>query len=135
MISFTVRGSHRQSEAFLKKLQKIDIPSILKKNGQAGVDALARATPIDSSLASQSWAYEVTSSRGVHQITWTNSDVESGFPVAIMLQYGYGTGTGGYVQGVDYINPAIRPIFDRIAEDVWKAVTSLWLQSKNALSE
>lgn len=135
MISFTVRGSHRQSEAFLKKLTKLDIPSVLKKNGQAGVDALSRATPIDSSLASQSWAYEVTGSRGVYRITWTNSDVESGFPVAIMLQYGYGTGTGGYVQGVDYINPAIRPIFDRIAEDVWKAVTSLWLTSKNALLE
>jgi len=135
MISFTMRGSHRQSEAFLRKLQKIDIPSVLRKHGQAGADALSKATPIDSSLASQSWGYEVSSSGGVHRITWTNSDIETGFPVAVMLQYGYGTGTGGYVQGVDYINPAIRPIFDKISADVWKAVTSLWLQSKNALSE
>ena len=136
MISFTMSGSFRQTEAFLKKLSKLDIPAILNANGQKGVEALASATPIDSGLASQSWGFEVTGSRGSCTITWTNSDVETGFPVAVMLQYGYGTGTGGYVQGVDYINPAIRPIFDQIATDVWKAVTSLWAAAlKSALLE
>lgn len=128
-------GSYRQTEAFLKKLSKLDIPAILNSNGQKGVDALARATPRDSGLASSSWGFEVAKTAGGCSITWLNTDVETGFPVAIMLQYGYGTGTGGYVQGVDYINPAIKPIFDQIANDVWKAVTSLWVISKNALSE
>jgi hypothetical protein len=135
MIRFEVRGSFKQTEAALKKMAKLDIPKILKANAQEGVDALSRATPVDSNLAADSWGFEISSARGVHSITWTNVDIENGFPVAVMLQYGYGTGTGGYVQGIDYINPAIRPIFDRIADQVWKAVTSLWLVSKNALLE
>jgi len=88
------------------------------------VAALASATPSDSGLAAASWGYEVSSKGGSHSITWTNTDVESGFPVAIMLQFGYATGTGGYVAGRDYINPAMRPIFDQIAYKVWRAVTS-----------
>jgi len=89
-----------------------------------GVSALASATPMESGLAANSWGVEIVNSKDSLTITWTNSDVENGFPVAIMLQYGHGTGTGGYVRGVDYINPAIRPIFDRIANEVWKVVTS-----------
>jgi hypothetical protein len=89
-----------------------------------GVNALASATPVDSGLASTSWDYKIEQSKTSCTITWTNTDVENGFPVAIMLQYGYGTGTGGYVQGVDYINPAMKPVFDHIADKVWKAVTS-----------
>ncbi len=91
---------------------------------QQGVMALASATPKESGLASSSWSYTIDRSSSSCTIKWMNRDVESGFPVAIMLQYGYGTGTGGYVQGRDYINPAMRPVFDRIAEQVWKAVTS-----------
>jgi hypothetical protein len=88
------------------------------------VSALGQASPKDSGLASDSWDYQIERSGRAVTIKWTNSDVENGFPVAIMLQLGYGTGTGGYVQGRDYINPAMRPIFDSIAEQVWKAVTS-----------
>jgi hypothetical protein len=124
VISFVSRGSFSNMESFLKKAAKTDILSILKACGQEGVSALASATPIESGLASSSWDYQVSGSGGKFRIIWTNSDVENGFPVAIMLQYGYGTGTGGYVQGRDYINPAMKPVFDRIADKVWKAVTS-----------
>jgi len=105
-------------------MKKLDIRKIAELYAQQGVDALAAATPMDSGLAASSWGYYIQQSNSTVNIIWTNSDVESGFPVAIMLQYGYATGSGGYVQGQDYINPAIQPIFDRIADGVWKAVTS-----------
>ena len=85
---------------------------------------LSSATPEESGLTANSWRYEISDTKSHYSVSWYNSDVENGFPVAIMLQYGYGTGTGGYVQGRDYINPAIRPIMDALANDVWKAVTS-----------
>lgn len=122
--SFQTSGDFAATEAFLRKLARFDIRRILQAGGEKGVRALASATPVESGLAAHSWTYEVTGGRESARITWFNTDVENGFPVAIMLQYGYGTGTGGYVQGRDYINPAIQPIFDQIATDVWKAVTS-----------
>lgn len=124
MISLHVRGSFKKTESFLRNASKADILSVLHSGGQAGVNALASATPIESGLAANSWTYEVSRKAGGYSIQWLNTNVENGFPVAIMLQYGYGTGTGGYVQGRDYINPAMRPIFDQIANNVWKAVTS-----------
>lgn len=124
MISFTSKGSWSKTQASLTKMQKLDISAILKRYGAVGVAALSAATPTDSGLASQSWDYVVENKGKSYSITWTNGDSEDGFPVAIMLQYGYGTGTGGFVQGQDYINPAIRPIFDQIANDVWKVVTT-----------
>lgn len=123
-MTFIHSGSFKNTESFLKTVSKLDVSGILHACAQDGVNALARATPVDSRLASSSWGYEITGSGGSYTISWTNSDVENGFPVAIMLQYGYGTGTGGYVQGRDYINPAMKPIFDSIADKVWKAVTS-----------
>lgn len=98
--------------------------AILNSYGEEGVSALSSATPLKSGLAATSWGFEVSENKGVYTLVWTNADVESGFPVAIMIQYGYATGTGGYVQGEDYINPAIKPIFDAITDKVWKAVTS-----------
>ena len=125
MISFSSRGSFSKTEAYLKRVSKQDfIMGVLHAGGQAGVSALIAATPLDSGLAANSWSYEVRKVGKGYTIEWRNTDIENGFPVAIMLQYGYGTGTGGYVQGRDYINPAMRPIFDKIASDVWKAVTS-----------
>lgn len=124
MISAVSKGSFKNTEALLRRLQKFDVRPIIEAAAQDGVKALAAATPKDSGLASDSWGVKVAVFKGGARITWTNSDVETGFPVAIMLQYGYGTGTGGYVQGVDYINPAMKPIFDQIADKVWKAVTS-----------
>lgn len=124
MISFTTTRSGGRVEDFLRKLQRGDIYNGLESLAQTGVAALEAATPLDSGLAAGSWSYTIERKRGGARIEWTNSDVENGFPVAIMLQYGYGTGTGGYVQGRDYINPATQPIFDQIADKVWKAVTS-----------
>jgi hypothetical protein len=106
-------------------LDKFNIRPVLEAGAKQGVKALAAATPKDSGLSSDSWGYKISGGKSFVTITWTNTDVENGFHVAIMLQYGYGTGTGGYVQGRDYINPAIQPVMDQIANDVWKAVTSV----------
>jgi hypothetical protein len=124
MISASVSGSTKRTEDFLRKMASGNIYAGIDQAAQEGVAALASATPIDSGLASSSWGFEIQRTSKSCTITWTNNDVENGFPVAIMLQYGYATGTGGYVHGYDYINPAIRPIFDKIADKVWKAVTS-----------
>lgn len=123
-ITYTVTGSFNSVESFLKHVSKLRIADILDSCGQQGVSALQQATPVSSGLAALSWTYEVGYGAGLYTITWLNTDIENGFPVAIMLQYGYGTGTGGYVQGRDYINPAMKPVFDTIADKVWKAVTS-----------
>lgn len=124
MISFESTGSFTKTDSFLKRMLRLDIPGVLNSAGRRGVDALAAATPLETGRASESWAYLVERTAKSVTITWTNSDRENGFPVVIALQYGYSTGTGGYVQGQDYINPAIKPIFDDIMTTVWKAVTS-----------
>lgn len=125
MISVDQSGSFKNTEAFLRNASKVNILSVLRAQAQLGVKALSSATPKDSGLVSESWGFEVSGKGGIYTIYWTNTDIETGFPVAIMLQYGYGTGTGGYVQGRDYINPAMRPVFDAIANAVWKAVISV----------
>lgn len=123
-ITFESSGSFHNTESFLRNAPKANIRSILESLGQQGVRALASGTPQESGLASNSWYYEVKRTRGGWEIIWSNSDIESGFPVAVMLQYGHATGTGGWVQGRDYINPAIKPIFEEIANRAWKAVRS-----------
>lgn len=124
MLGWTTEGDFKNMEAFLKAMTGDDIYRSLNSYGQEGVNALAAATPRDSGLTANSWSYKVEKSRGSYSIEWINSNTVNGTPVVIMLQYGHGTGTGGYVIGRDFINPAIRPTFDRIASDVWKAVTS-----------
>ena len=126
MVSISTSGSFKRTDKFLKAM--LNLPKAIISNmetiGREGVEELKNATPRDSGRAAYSWDYEVTERNGVYSLTFTNKDLEEGFPVAVMLQYGYATGTGGYVQGEDYINPALRPIFDRIRDKVWKAVTS-----------
>lgn len=117
-------GSFDETRKYLQKLSRGEFYRGLDKYAQEGVNALSRATPIDTGLVAGSWSYKIQITRASCIITWTNSDVESGFPVSVMLQYGYATGTGGYVQGRDYINPAIRPVFDQIEKAVRRAVTS-----------
>lgn len=117
-------GSFNNLEKFLKAMNKLSIRDLAKMQAQRGVTALAAATPRESGLAANSWYYEIIQNGSSIRIVWKNSDIENGFAVAIALQYGYSTGTGGYVQGRDYINPAMRPVFDSIADEVWKAVTS-----------
>lgn len=124
MISYTVSGDFRNTDRFLKKMSKMDFARVLQGVAQKGVQALSAATPVDSGLTANSWGYEIKRTRASFTITWTNSHVENGFPVAIGLQYGHGTGTGGYVRGRDYINPAMRPIFEQILADLWTEVTT-----------
>lgn len=125
-ISFTTRGSFKNTEKFLAAMKNINstIRRVVEAEAQRGVQALINATPKDSGLAASSWGYKIVQNGRRVTIIWTNTNIENGFPVAIMLQYGYATGTGGYVQGRDYINPAMKPIFDKIADNVWKAVKS-----------
>jgi hypothetical protein len=123
-ISRTSSGSFKNTLRFLNHLNNLKINKIVEGQAKKGVAALSAATPVDSGRAALSWDYEIQKTAGSVTIHWTNDDIENGFSVAVMIQYGHGTGTGGWVQGIDYINPAMRPIFDQIAETVWKAVTS-----------
>lgn len=124
MISFSATGDFKRTYKFLNNVSEAKIFKTVSKVADEGVRALAAATPQDSGLTAASWAYTVKIASGSAVITWTNGHVVDGTPIAIILQYGHGTGTGGYVQGRDYINPAMRPVFDRIANEVWKAVKS-----------
>ena len=124
MITFEVSGSRNNTESFLAGLLRKDPYSVMDRYGREGVAALESATPIDSSLTAQSWRYEVVRGKRSTQLVFYNDNIVDGLPVAVLIQYGHGTGTGGYVEGIDYINPALRPIFDRLADEVWKAVIS-----------
>lgn len=126
MSSFSLesKGSFDKTEAWLRELSRLDIFKALERFGQEGVSALRGATPVDSGETANSWTYEVKQDSTSYSIIWSNTHVEDGRPIAILLQHGHGTGTGGYVQGRDYINPAMRPIFDRMADAAWKAVIS-----------
>lgn len=125
MITITQKGSFKNTERWLAKLKDARRLAVLNKYGSLGQNALSNATPADSGLAANSWSYSIEQRPGYYSIRWHNSDVENGFPVAVMIQYGHGTGTGGYVQGRDYINPAIRPIFDQIVAEAIREVTQI----------
>lgn len=124
MISFETSGSFKHIDTFLQSMSAFDMTQLLEKYATDGVNALSAATPFNTGRTANFWNYEVKRTKKSATITWTNSHVVNGVPIAIILQYGHGTGTGGYVQGRDYINPALKPIFDAIADGVWKAVTS-----------
>lgn len=126
MIRFNSKGDFSKATRYFKKaLVASDVSDILDKYGKRGVSALAASTPVDSGLTASSWYYKVQSSRSNATLMFYNSNINNGVPIAIILQYGHGTGTGGWVEGRDYINPAIQPIFDEIVEEAWKEVTSL----------
>lgn len=122
-VVFRHKGDFKKTKKFLDKLEKKDYYKNVENLAREGVRALSAATPFESGVTASSWGYELHDSGEALEIIWTNSNVNEGVPIAIILQYGHGTGTGGYVQGRDYINPAIKPIFDKIADDVWKEVT------------
>ena len=123
MITFRQQGDFSKLTRYFERVKEAVKLGDLDKYGQAGVDALASATPSDSGLTASSWYYEIINQNGSARIIFKNSNINAGVPIAIILQYGHGTGTGGWVEGRDYINTAIRPIFDKIAEDAWKEVT------------
>lgn len=122
IIVFRQKGNFRNAETFLKKASRMSIDQILQRYAQEGVEALKAATPKDTGLTSNSWYYKITKNRDRIIITWSNSNVVDGVPIAVILQYGHGTRNGGYVEGIDYINPAMKPIFDRIAARAWGEV-------------
>lgn len=123
-ISFSSKGNFKLTDSFLTKISRGDLFRDLDGLGQEGVNALKAATPVNTGLTAASWGYKIKVTRGAASIEWTNSHIVDGVPIAIILQYGHGTGTGGYIQGKNYINPAIKPVFDKIANKAWKAVTS-----------
>lgn len=123
MITISSKGDFKLTKKFLMRVQRKEFFRGLSKYGDQGVSALRKSTPKDTGETSQDWTYEIVLKSNSLSITWSNSNVVNGVPVAILLQYGHGTGTGGYVQGIDYINPAMRPTFEKILEDVWKEVT------------
>ena len=124
MLRFTAKGDFKNTERFFNKVSKLDIRSELDAYGKMGVNALESATPASSGKTAAAWDYEVVDSGRSWSIYWTNTHIVDGLPVVILLQYGHGTGTGGYVSGRDFINPALKPVFNTIAEGVWKVVTS-----------
>lgn len=123
MISIRQKGDFAMTEKFLKKSFGRYYLAVLEKYAQQGVAALSAATPVDSGLTSISWDYEIVQNDDGVSIVWNNSNVNNGVNIAIILQYGHGTRNGGYVQGRDYINPALQPVFERMAEAAWKEVT------------
>lgn len=123
MISFEFNGGFDSTLRYLRKVASGELERVLEKYGDKGVDALYSATPKESGKTASSWSYEIEVGSGKSVITWTNSNVNKGVNIAVILQYGHGTATGGYVQGRDYINPALQPIFDQIAEELWKEAT------------
>lgn len=124
MIKISHRGDFNKIEKFLKKNLRSDYLNILSKYGEIGVDALASATPVATGATANSWSYEIEKKGGYVTLAWYNSNTNKGVNIAVILQYGHGTRNGGYVQGRDYINPTMRPIFDKIASDAWREVTS-----------
>ena len=125
MIKFRHKGDFSKLSRFLEKAKETVRLGDLDKYGREGVAALASATPVDTGLTANSWYYEISRSQGSVTISFNNSNIQNGVPIAIILHYGHGTGTGGWVEGRDYIKPAIRPIFDKLAKDAWEEVTKL----------
>lgn len=123
-VTIQPKGNFKKTNTWLQKIKGIVKQSTLDKYGRAGVQALSAATPVDSGVTASSWYYEIERTSNSATIIFKNSNINEGVPIALILQYGHGTGTGGYVQGRDYINPAIRPIFDQMSQDAWKEVTS-----------
>ena len=125
MIRITSQGDYRKATRYLEKLKETARIGILDKYGKKGVEALAADTPKDTGYTSSCWEYEIIQRKGGVSLQFYNTNVVDGCPIAIILQYGHGTRNGGYVEGRDYVNPAIRPVFDEMAEELWKEVRSL----------
>lgn len=125
MISFRQKGDFSKLNRYFERVKEAAKIGVLDKYGQAGVSALSSATPVESGKTAGSWYYEIKRQNGSVSIEFLNSNINKGVPIAVILQFGHGTGTGGWVQGRDYINPAIQPIFDKIAKDAWKEVTKI----------
>lgn len=122
-ISFSQKGDFKKLSTFLQKAKQGIKQSILDKYGREGVKALTAATPVNTGLTASSWYYEIERNKDSVSLVFKNSNVNNGVQIAIILQYGHATGTGGWVEGIDYINPAVQPIFEKLANDAWKEVS------------
>lgn len=122
VISFKTTGNLRKTDRFLSGIVQRHYRNKLHHYGELGVQALQAATPKDTGLTAESWSYEIAQDGDRLGLYWTNNNRNDGVLIAILLQYGHGTGTGGWVEGVDYINPALRPIFEKMANEMWKEV-------------
>ena len=122
MISFRQKGDFSKTSKFLRRMKETSLLGVLDKYGREGVAALASATPIDSGLTAKSWRYEIKKDKGTVRLIFHNDNIQNGVPIAVILQYGHGTRNGGWVEGRDYINPAIQPVFDKIADSAWREV-------------
>ena len=125
MIEFRQKGDFSKLNRYFERLKATANVGVLDKYGRAGVAALSSATPVNTGKTASSWYYDIKRQNGSVSIEFNNSNFNKGVPIAIILQYGHGTGNGGWIQGRDYINPAIQPIFDQIANDAWKEVTKI----------
>ncbi len=123
MITFNQKGDFSKFTNYLERIKEVVHLGNLDKYGKMGVEALSSATPVDSGTTASSWYYEIEREHGSAKVSFYNSNVNKGVPIAIILQYGHGTRNGGYVSGRDYINPAIQPVFDKLADEAWKEVT------------
>ena len=122
MITFVHKGNFEKTEAFLKRAKEAEFLNRLDAVAREGVSALAAATPVNTGKTASSWDYEIVRTKTGATIYWTNSNVNDGVPVAILIQYSHSTGEGAYVQGTDFINPAMVPVFNNIAESAWREV-------------
>ena len=125
MVSIRQKGDFAKLSRYLEKAKSKARLSDLDRYGREGVAALASATPVDTGVTAASWSYKIERKNGSAVISFHNTNIQNGIPIAIILQYGHGTGNGGWVQGRDYINPAIQPVFDKLANDAWREVTKL----------
>lgn len=125
MITIKCTGDFKNTTKFLERARKLSIQQIMERYGQEGVKALQAATPIDTGETASMWGYEISNKRGSSSITWTNDSINDGIPIVILIQYGHGTKNGGYVSGVDFINPAIQNVIDKLADSIWEEVTKV----------
>lgn len=125
MIGFRQKGDFSKTTKYFKNLQRAIRSGVFDQYGKEGVEALSAATPVDTGLTARSWSYEIVREKDSISIVFKNSNIQNGVPIAIILQYGHATRNGGWVEGRDYINPAIQPIFDKLVKKVWGEVTRL----------
>lgn len=126
MISVKSKGDFSKATRYMTNLTRVANPqTILNRYGKEGVQLLSSATPVDSGLTASSWYYTIVKKTNGYELQFNNSNIQNGVPIAIIIQYGHGTGTGGWVQGRDYINPVTRPLFDKLANEIWKEVTKI----------
>lgn len=120
MFKFVQKGNFEKTEKYLKKLATADLFDGVERLANAGLEALRNATPVDTGKTAESWSYKIIKEKGSYRIAYANSNVHDGVNIAILLQYDHGTGTGGFVEGINYINPALRPVFEDMIKNVWK---------------